>query len=193
MTTLVTLHTSEGDVAFELYEQHAPKASYNFVTLAERGYYNGSTIFRILPDFMVQGGDPTNSGTGGESCYGDLFEDEITSALRFTGAGLLASASAGPNRNGSQFFVTLRPCPALDGKNTIFGRVASGMSTLRRIAGARCNESDAPFTPITVRSATVQRHAALQTRPTVAAVGPAIAAPRRKGGKGSMLSMLDYE
>ena len=93
----------------------------NFLELANRGYYNNVTFHRIIKDFMIQGGDPTGTGRGGKSIYGDKFEDEITKQLKHTGAGILSMANSGPNTNGSQFFVTLAPTPWLDGKHTIFG------------------------------------------------------------------------
>ena len=93
----------------------------NFLELANRGYYNNITFHRIIKDFMIQGGDPTGTGRGGKSIYGDKFEDEITKQLKHTGAGILSMANSGPNTNGSQFFVTLAPTPWLDGKHTIFG------------------------------------------------------------------------
>ena len=93
----------------------------NFLELANRGYYNGVTFHRIIKDFMIQGGDPTGTGRGGKSIYGDKFEDEITKQLKHTGAGILSMANSGPNTNGSQFFITLAPTPWLDGKHTVFG------------------------------------------------------------------------
>ncbi|CAE6371959.1 unnamed protein product [Rhizoctonia solani] len=131
-TSSVTLQTNMGDVTFELYEQHAPKACKNFSELAKRGYYNGNIFHRIIADFMIQGGDPTGTGRGGTSIYGQKFEDEITPELRFTGAGILAMANSGPNTNGSQFFITLAPTPYLDGKHTIFGRPQQHQETRER-------------------------------------------------------------
>ncbi|XP_057850370.1 peptidyl-prolyl cis-trans isomerase CYP18-2 isoform X2 [Cryptomeria japonica] len=111
----VTLETSIGPVTVELYNKHAPKTCRNFVELSRRGYYNNVKFHRIIKDFMVQGGDPTGTGRGGESIYGPKFEDEITRELKHTGAGILSMANAGPNSNGSQFFITLAPTPWLDG------------------------------------------------------------------------------
>ncbi|KAG1827469.1 cyclophilin-like domain-containing protein [Suillus subaureus] len=96
----VVLETSLGDVQLELYWNHAPRTCQNFAELAKRGYYNGVVFHRIIADFMIQGGDPTGTGRGGTSIYGQKFEDEINPELRFTGAGILAMANSGPNTNG---------------------------------------------------------------------------------------------
>ncbi|CAI7856649.1 unnamed protein product, partial [Closterium sp. NIES-53] len=100
--------------AVQLYHKHAPKTCRNFLELSRRGYYNGTKFHRVIKDFMAQGGDPTGTGRGGESIYGAKFEDEITRELKHTGAGVLSMANAGPNTNGSQFFLTLAPTPWLD-------------------------------------------------------------------------------
>nr|CAB3483814.1 unnamed protein product [Digitaria exilis] len=113
-TPEVTLETSMGAITFEMYYKHAPKTCRNFVELARRGYYDNVIFHRIIKDFIVQGGDPTGTGRGGESIYGAKFEDEIKSELKHTGAGILSMANAGPNTNGSQFFITLAPCQSLD-------------------------------------------------------------------------------
>ncbi|CAI0462568.1 unnamed protein product [Linum tenue] len=110
----VTLETSMGAFAVELYYKHAPKTCRNFLELSRRGYYDGVKFHRIIKDFIVQGGDPTGTGRGGESIYGKKFEDEIMKDLKHTGAGILSMANAGPDTNGSQFFITLAPCPNLD-------------------------------------------------------------------------------
>ena len=123
----VALVTSLGPMEVELYVKHAPKTCENFAGLAERGYYDNTTFHRVIKDFMAQGGDPTATGRGGESVWGGKFGDEIHPALKHTGAGILSMANAGPNTNGSQFFLTLAPTPWLDGKHTIFGRVCRGI------------------------------------------------------------------
>ncbi|VDK81584.1 unnamed protein product [Onchocerca ochengi] len=123
----VALETSMGMICIELYWDHAPKTCKNFAELARRGYYNGTIFHRIIADFMIQGGDPTGTGRGGASIYGDRFPDEIHDDLKHTGAGVISMANTGPNTNGSQFFITLAPTQHLDGKHTIFGRVAAGM------------------------------------------------------------------
>lgn len=116
----------------------------NFATLAEREYYNGVIFHRIIPNFMVQTGDPTGTGRGGSSIYGEKFEDEIHNDLKHTGAGILSMANSGPNTNGSQFFITLAPTPWLDGGHTIFGRVKSGMRIIQRMGLVKTNIEDKP-------------------------------------------------
>ncbi|KAL2914455.1 Peptidyl-prolyl cis-trans isomerase-like 1 [Polyrhizophydium stewartii] len=140
----VVLETSIGSITLELYSQEAPRTCKNFYELAKRGYYNGTKFHRVISDFMVQGGDPTGTGRGGVSIYGEKFEDEITSKLKHTGAGILSMANSGPNTNGSQFFITLAPTPWLDGKHTIFGRVHAGMSVVKRIGLVPTDASDRP-------------------------------------------------
>jgi len=103
----VRLQTSQGNITVELYWKHAPKTCKNFSQLAQRGYYNGTPFHRIISEFMIQGGDPTGTGRGGTSIYGEKFEDEFTPELRFVGAGVLAMANSGPNTNGSQFVSSL--------------------------------------------------------------------------------------
>uniref|UniRef100_A0A914DBL8 peptidylprolyl isomerase n=1 Tax=Acrobeloides nanus TaxID=290746 RepID=A0A914DBL8_9BILA len=123
----VVFETSMGNFAVELYWNEAPLTCQNFAELARRKYYNGTIFHRIVPEFIIQGGDPTGTGRGGASIYGDRFEDEISDKLKHTGAGILSMANSGPNTNGSQFYVTLAPAQHLDGKHTIFGRIAAGM------------------------------------------------------------------
>eukprot|EP00745_Piridium_sociabile_P006558 TRINITY_DN14217_c0_g1_i3.p1 TRINITY_DN14217_c0_g1~~TRINITY_DN14217_c0_g1_i3.p1 ORF type:complete len:141 (+),score=0.64 TRINITY_DN14217_c0_g1_i3:133-555(+) len=115
------------------------------VSLAKRGYYDGCIFHRIIRDFMVQGGDPTGTGRGGESIYGGAFEDELNHNLRHTGAGILSMANSGPNSNKSQFFITLAPCPFLDGKHAIFGRVAKGLDIVQKLGNVETNATDRPI------------------------------------------------
>ncbi|KZT53487.1 cyclophilin-like protein [Calocera cornea HHB12733] len=140
----VVLETNMGEIELELYWQHAPKTCKNFSELAKRGYYNNTVFHRIIADFMVQGGDPTGTGRGGTSVFGEKFEDEIHPELRFVGAGILAMANSGPNTNGSQFFLTLAPTPYLDGKHTIFGRVSRGIRVLQRLGAVATDRNDRP-------------------------------------------------
>mmetsp|Transcript_9187 Transcript_9187/g.15477 ORF Transcript_9187/g.15477 Transcript_9187/m.15477 type:complete len:176 (+) Transcript_9187:104-631(+) len=145
----VTLETSMGVVVVELYTQHAPKTCQNFLELSRLGYYDGTIFHRVIKDFMVQGGDPTGTGRGGESVFGGKFEDEISRDLKHTGAGVLSMANAGPNTNGSQFFISLAPTPWLDGKHTIFGRVSGGMSIVQRMGSVPTGGSaDRPMSDI---------------------------------------------
>ena len=150
MTTNVLLETSMGPVTVELYTEHAPRTCRNFAELASRSYYDGNVFHRIIPDFMVQGGDPTGTGRGGSSIYGDKFDDEISPALRHTGAGILSMANAGPNTNGSQFFITLAPTPWLDGKHTIFGRVKTGLGVVKRMGLVRTGADDRPVEEVKI-------------------------------------------
>ncbi|KAI9098903.1 cyclophilin-like domain-containing protein [Phlyctochytrium arcticum] len=140
----VILETSAGPITIELYWNHAPKSCENFYQLAKRGYYNSTKFHRIIPDFMIQGGDPTGTGRGGTSIYGDKFDDEIHRELKHTGAGILSMANSGPNTNGSQFFITLAPTPWLDGKHSIFGRVSAGMNVVKRLGLVPTDAADRP-------------------------------------------------
>ncbi|KAK2156225.1 hypothetical protein LSH36_218g00014 [Paralvinella palmiformis] len=119
----VLLQTTVGDIDIELWSKEAPRACRNFIQLCMEGYYNGTIFHRVIKDFIVQGGDPTGTGHGGESIYGKPFRDEFHSRLRFNHRGLVAMANAGLNDNASQFFFTLGATPELDRKHTIFGKV----------------------------------------------------------------------
>lgn len=143
----------------ELYADRAPKTCRNFAALAERGYYDGVVFHRVIPDFMVQGGDPTGTGRGGDSIYGAQFEDEIRADLKHTGAGVLSMANSGPNTNGSQFFITLAPTPWLDGKHTIFGRVKKGMTAIKRMGMVPTDKMDRPVNDIKILKARVVEEA----------------------------------
>ena len=146
MTTSTTLHTSKGPIAIELFPEDAPKTVENFVGLASKGFYDGLTFHRVIPDFMVQAGCPQGDGTGGP---GYTFEDEANQHRVVRGA--LAMANAGPNTNGSQFFiVTADACPWLDGKHTVFGRVVEGQDVVDRISTAPADGRDRPREPITI-------------------------------------------
>ncbi|KAF2202121.1 putative peptidyl prolyl cis-trans isomerase [Delitschia confertaspora ATCC 74209] len=150
MATDVALETTVGKIVVELYNDHAPKTCKNFATLAQRGYYNGTIFHRIIPNFMIQGGDPTGTGRGGASIYGEKFEDEIRSELKHTGAGILSMANSGKDTNGSQFFITLAPTPWLDGKHTIFGRVKSGMPVVRKLGLVKTGQEDRPVDEVKI-------------------------------------------
>lgn len=144
-----------GSIVVELYHSHAPKTVDNFVGLTKRKYYDGTIFHRVISDFMIQGGDPTGTGRGGSSIYGDKFEDEIKGGLKHTGAGILSMANSGPNTNGSQFFITLAPTPWLDGKHTIFGRVKSGMRIVQRMGLVKTDTGDRPEEELKIVSARV--------------------------------------
>ena len=122
------IKTAKGDLALELYPQDAPVTVNSFVTLARKGFYNGLTFHRVIPDFMAQGGDPTGNGTGGP---GYKFQDEFSS--RTHQAGSLSMANSGPNTNGSQFFICYTPQPHLNGKHTVFGQLTQGMDVLKNL------------------------------------------------------------
>jgi cyclophilin family peptidyl-prolyl cis-trans isomerase len=142
------LHTSEGDVSIELFPEDAPRTVENFTTLARDGFYDGLVFHRVIPDFMIQGGDPRGDGTGGP---GYEFEDEFNDHRVERGA--LAMANAGPNTNGSQFFiVTADACPWLDGKHTVFGNVVSGQDVIDRISAVERDARDRPVEPVVIES-----------------------------------------
>ena len=147
---IIRVSTNLGEFSLELYPEHAPKTCRNFETLARKGYYDKTLFHRVVKDFVIQGGDPTGTGTGGSSIYGDKFPDEITRALKHTGAGILSMANAGKNTNGSQFFITLAPCPHLDGKHTVFGRVASGMQTIQQLGTVQTGTNDRPLSQVRI-------------------------------------------
>eukprot|EP01105_Mastigella_eilhardi_P025010 TRINITY_DN6650_c0_g1_i1.p1 TRINITY_DN6650_c0_g1~~TRINITY_DN6650_c0_g1_i1.p1 ORF type:complete len:175 (+),score=43.67 TRINITY_DN6650_c0_g1_i1:58-525(+) len=149
------METTMGNLVIELYWDHAPRTCRNFYELAKRGYYNDVIFHRIIKDFMCQGGDPTGTGKGGESIYGAKFADEVTRTLKHTGAGVLSMANSGPDTNASQFFITLAPCPWLDGHHTIFGRVMSGMQTVRRMGNVQTDVQDRPLQEVRVVKAYV--------------------------------------
>uniref|UniRef100_A0A7E4ZZR6 peptidylprolyl isomerase n=1 Tax=Panagrellus redivivus TaxID=6233 RepID=A0A7E4ZZR6_PANRE len=133
MTDEATVHTSYGDIHVKLFPKECPKAVENFITLARRGYYNGHVFHRVIKSFIIQTGDPTGKGTGGQSIYGADFEDEFHPMLRHDKPYRLSMANAGPNTNGSQFFITVVPAEFLDGKNTLFGEVTDGFSVVQKI------------------------------------------------------------
>jgi cyclophilin family peptidyl-prolyl cis-trans isomerase len=135
-----TLHTNHGAIAVELFDDDAPKTVDSFVSLARKGFYDGVIFHRVIPDFMIQGGDPTGTGSGGP---GYTFEDEAND--HHVARGALAMANAGPNTNGSQFFiVTAEACPWLDGKHTVFGHVTGGMDVVDAISAVGTDGRDRP-------------------------------------------------
>lgn len=178
----VIMHTNKGDIQLRLFPEQAPKAVENFLGLAESGYYNGIIFHRVIKDFMIQGGDPTGTGMGGASIWGESFEDEFSMNL-FNIHGALSMANAGPNTNGSQFFiVTSRAVPAnmlgqleqggwpqeiidtykekggtpwLDHRHTVFGQVDSGMDTVYAIEQSEAGAQDKPLEDVIIESITI--------------------------------------
>ncbi|KAI8928192.1 hypothetical protein BC831DRAFT_397802 [Entophlyctis helioformis] len=146
----VTIRTSLGDLAFELLCEVAPRACYNFIQLAKQGYYKGVVFHRLIAGFMVQGGDPTGTGRGGDSIWKRPFRDEVKAGLSHSTRGILSMANRGPDTNTSQFFVTLGACKHLDGKHTIFGTLVSGQPVLAAIEAVPVNAKDRPKTDITI-------------------------------------------
>jgi len=182
--TVATIHTNLGDLTVKLFDDVAPKTVKNFVELAEKGYYNGVIFHRIIRDFMIQGGDPTGTGMGGESIYGEKFEDEFSENV-FNIRGALSMANAGPNKNGSQFFIvqnenlpydksalvkggwpeeiaeiyTAGGTPHLDGRHTVFGQLANAESfeTLDRIAKEPTGSQDKPENDVEIISIDLEK------------------------------------
>lgn len=163
------IETSEGTIKIKLYEKSAPKTVGNFVDLAEgkkewtdpntkkktkKKFYDGLIFHRVIPNFMIQGGCPLGSGTGGP---GYTFEDEFASNLKFDRPGLLAMANAGPNTNGSQFFITVAKTEWLNQKHTIFGEVVEGYEVVEKISQLKRDPRDKPLTPVVIKSVTIQR------------------------------------
>jgi len=130
LTYTVTMQTNKGDIVLELYPQYAPKTVNNFVFLVKEGFYDGVTFHRVISNFVIQGGDPTGTGRGGP---GYKFEDELRGNPLKHETGVISMANAGPNTNGSQFFITHSPQPHLDGKHTVFGKVTSSMDVVNAI------------------------------------------------------------
>uniref|UniRef100_A0A672GVP9 Spliceosome-associated protein CWC27 homolog n=1 Tax=Salarias fasciatus TaxID=181472 RepID=A0A672GVP9_SALFA len=152
----VLLKTSAGEIDIELWSKEAPKACRNFVQLCMEGYYDGTIFHRVVPEFIIQGGDPTGTGEGGESIYGRPFKDEFHSRLRFIRRGLVAMANAGPHDNGSQFFFTLGRADELNNKHTIFGKVTGDtVYNMLRLAEVECDHDERPLKPHKIRTAEV--------------------------------------
>ncbi|KAJ2767931.1 cyclophilin peptidyl-prolyl cis-trans isomerase Cyp8 [Coemansia nantahalensis] len=149
------LVTSLGDINVELYCDKAPRACYNFIKLAQAGYYRGTVFHRSIRNFMVQGGDPTGTGRGGKSFWGGEFRDEIAKKLAHSERGVLSMANRGPNTNTSQFFVLYRAARQLDGKHTVFGRVVGGLAVLGQMEAVPTDDADRPLTDIVLADVTV--------------------------------------
>ena len=153
------LQTNKGTIRFELLESDAPKTTENFITLAERGYYDGIVFHRVIKGFMIQGGDPTGTGRGGESAWGGRFKDEINSSspVYKSGykAGTVAMANAGPNTNGSQFFIMHVDYP-LPPNYTIFGRVTEGQDVVNSIATTQTDRNDRPLSEVKMEKVSIE-------------------------------------
>jgi len=143
----VVFETTQGTIVFALKPEVAPKACENFEGLVKKGYYNGISFHRIIKGFMIQGGDPTGTGRGGQSIYGQPFEDEFKPNVMFNKAGILAMANSGRNTNGSQFFITTIPTPHLNGRHTIFGEVVEGMDVVKKLENVVTDGRDMPMQP----------------------------------------------
>ena len=149
--TNATMQTNHGTIEIELYDEDAPKTVENFLKLSRDGFYDGVIFHRVIEDFMIQGGDPTGTGTGGP---GYQFEDEFNDHKVVRGA--LAMANAGPNTNGSQFFiVTTDAAPWLDGKHTVFGRVTNGMEVADKISELPRDSRDKPHDDVVIESVSI--------------------------------------
>ncbi len=154
---IAVIKTNMGTMELELYPHKTPKTVENFVGLALKGYYNGVTFHRVIDNFMIQGGDPTGTGMGGQSIWGGKFQDEFRQDLRFDSPGILAMANAGPNTNGSQFFITLVPTPWLNGHHTIFGHLIKGMDVLKAIGKVKTGQRDKPVNDVIMESVTIEK------------------------------------
>ncbi|PYS02755.1 MAG: peptidylprolyl isomerase [Acidobacteria bacterium] len=153
--TYARFETTMGNFTIELFEQQVPNTVANFVKLAENHFYDGVIFHRVIDRFMIQGGDPTGTGRGGP---GYTFADEILPLLKHNSEGTLSMANAGPNTNGSQFFITLAPTPHLDGHHTVFGKVSEGMDVVRKIGKTKTSKpGDRPVVDVVMNKVTIER------------------------------------
>jgi len=155
--TIVVLETNVGKIELKLYPKAAPLAVENFTTHVKNGYYNGLIFHRIIKDFMIQGGDPRGTGTGGKSIWGKPFKDEFAANVVFDRPYLLAMANAGPKTNGSQFFITLVPTPHLNGKHTIFGEVVKGKDVVRKLENVSVGAGSKPMFDQKIKRAYIKK------------------------------------
>ena len=169
------INSSKGKMIAKLFEDKAPMTVANFIALAEGNmpntyrkaglpFYDSLKFHRVISltngdneNFMIQGGDPTGTGMGGESIWGKPFEDEVRTGLKHTSEGILSMANAGPNTNGSQFFITLKDTPWLDGKHTVFGKVINGIDVVRAIGKVKTNQNDKPLTDVVMQKVTIEK------------------------------------
>ena len=154
MATFARFETSMGNFTVELFEAEVPNTVGNFVKLAEKNFYDGVIFHRVIDGFMIQGGDPTGTGRGGP---GYTFADEIHPKLKHTSEGILSMANAGPNTNGSQFFITLVPTPHLDGRHAVFGKVSEGLDVVKKIGKTPTARGDRPVTDVVMKSVKIER------------------------------------
>ena len=156
---IAVIETNKGTIKVRLFGELTPKTVENFVGLAEKNYYDGIIFHRVIPDFMIQGGDPTGTGTGGESVWGGKFEDEFHPDLK-NSYGALSMANAGPNTNGSQFFIVQAKegTPWLDGAHTVFGQVFEGMDVVDAIAAVETNAADKPNEEVVMEKVTIEQY-----------------------------------
>ncbi len=147
------IETNKGTIEIELFEDKAPQTTANFIKLAESGFYDGVTFHRVIPNFMIQGGDPTGTGAGGP---GYKIPDEFGPGLKHNKAGILSMANAGPNTGGSQFFLTVEATPWLDGKHAIFGQVVKGLDVAVAISEVPRDRSDRPLEPVVMQHVTIK-------------------------------------
>ena len=151
--TMAVFETSTGTFTVELFKDKAPNTVNNFVTLANKGFYNNLIFHRVIPDFMIQGGDPTGTGRGGP---GYVIKDEFHKDLKHDKQGILSMANAGPNSGGSQFFITVKETPWLDGRHAVFGQVVEGMDVVHKISKVSRNMQDKPLRDVTIISVKIQ-------------------------------------
>ena len=150
----VSIETNRGTIELELYPQHAPQTVNNFVFLAGEGFYDGVKFHRVIADFMIQTGDPTGTGRGGP---GYRFADECKGNPLKHERGVISMANAGPNTNGSQFFITLGPTPHLDNRHSVFGEVTEGLDIVKRIGSVPTGRQDRPIKAVVINSVTIKR------------------------------------
>ena len=148
----IKIETTAGDIYADLYQKETPKTVANFVKLAKEGFYDGIIFHRVIPDFMIQTGDPTGTGMGGP---GYKFEDEFSTNLKHDKAGVLSMANSGPNTNGSQFFITDVATPHLNNRHSVFGQVTQGIDVIHKIANASRDANDRPRQDIKMTKVTV--------------------------------------
>ena len=147
------IETNHGTIEIELFEDKAPKTTANFISLAEKGFYDGLIFHRVIPNFMIQGGDPNGDGTGGP---GYEIEDEFHPDLKHNSPGVLSMANAGPNTAGSQFFITVAATPWLNGKHAVFGKVVKGMDVVDKIVNVPTDDNDLPLQEVVMKKVTIR-------------------------------------